>query len=148
MRKIFGILLLLFAISICSCETKPSKISSDIEPFLKKYFTSWSNNNIKDYRSCFHKDAVIIYVKNGTIQNKQDLKTFIKNQSAYLAKTKDVREFMTSFTATEDSKSAAIVAKWAFEEKGKISGTGIDHFLLIRDKKNQWKIASLVWYKD
>ena len=55
---------------------------------------------------------------------------------------------MTSFTAREDDKSAAIVAKWVFEEKGKVSGTGIDHFLLIRDKKKQWKIVSLVWYKN
>ncbi|BBM85668.1 nuclear transport factor 2 family protein [Candidatus Uabimicrobium amorphum] len=146
MRKIFTVLL--FAIFICSCNTQSTKISSDIEPFLNKYFTSWSNNNIKDYRSCFHKDAIIIYIKNGTVQNKQDLQTFIKGQSAYLAKTKNVRESMTSFTAKEDSKSAAIVAKWAFEEQGKISGTGVDHFLLIRDKKKQWKIVSLVWYKD
>ena len=147
-KTIYVLLFLSFFTSACHQQNQKN-ISSDIKPFLQKYFNSWSKNDMKSYRSCFHKDAVIVYIKNGTVANKQNLRSFIKGQSSYLATAAGkVRESMTSFSATEDDKSAAVIVKWLFEEKGKPSGTGIDHFLLIRDKDKKWKIVSLVWYKD
>ncbi|WP_372366563.1 nuclear transport factor 2 family protein [Candidatus Uabimicrobium sp. HlEnr_7] len=141
--------ILVMCLLLCACSVKKENVSHDIEPFLNKYFTSWSNNNMQVYSSLFHEKAVIIYIKNGTINKKQNLNTFVKGQSTYLAKeVGNVRETMTSFTAKEDKKSASVVVKWLFEEKGHPPETGIDHFLLIRNKEKQWKIASLVWYKD
>lgn len=132
----------------CSTANKnTNSLSSDFVPFLKKYFSTWSNNNMKEYRSCFHKDATITYLKHGDVVWHLSVDPFMKKQSNYLSRSGEVSEKMVSFVADEDKQAATATIQWVFKKQGK-THTGVDRFSLMRDKTNKWKIIALVWYQN
>ncbi|MFT6010224.1 MAG: hypothetical protein ACI96P_000452 [Candidatus Azotimanducaceae bacterium] len=122
--------------------------SADLEVFLNAYFLSWSNNDMQDYRDCFHKAAKVIHVAQGQVDTTVGLDQFIKQQTRYLASLNDpVSEHMISFTTSEDFQGTTVIARWLYEDKDE-TYTGVNHFTLTRDARGAWKIITLVWYKD
>lgn len=117
--------------------------------FLESYFSSWSNKDIFSYESHFHKDAIVMLVNDGLIQRNDNIKDFIQGQDSFLSTVNTpVSENMTTFTVDYyEGKFANVTARWKLTVGEEIK-TGVDHFTLIQDEDNNWKILVLVWYID
>ncbi len=122
--------------------------SADLEPFLRSYFASWSAGDMAAYGSHFDERARIALLRDGRLVYAMERDRFVAGQAVLQSKaaTRAV-ERMTSFTADEDGKAAAVTARWTLE-RGAETKTGVDRFTLVRDERGKWKIVSLVFYAD
>jgi len=136
------------AVASDSWPTHEQSVSTDLEPFLNAYFSSWSDNDMQGYRNCFHTSATVVHVARGQVNTTVGLDAFITQQANHIASLDHpVSERMVSFTANEDIQGSTVMTRWVYEGKNE-TYTGVDHFTLIRDAVGAWKIVSLVWYRD
>lgn len=125
-----------------------NKVSHDMHLFLKTYFSSWSNRDIKSFKSHFHESAIIFFIRNGRVQQSQSLNIFIQEQQAVLFQSsKSMVERMKSFAVDEDRNGATASVEWELLIDGGKIDEGVDRFTMIRDSQGNWKIVALVWYK-
>ena len=129
---------------------RPGRMSPDLEPFLRSYFATWSEGDMRAYKEHFLAEAVITFVSGGEVRSSLPRDRFVALQAASRARAKvKPVERMTSFSADEDEHAATVVARWVLvkDVEGEQEVTrGVDRFTLVRDSRGRWRIAALVFY--
>jgi Putative lumazine-binding len=134
---------------VCAC-TPPAPThpeEAELRPFIEKYFSTWSTQDMQAYEGCFHPSAKVTYVaKTGQIQSLA-LSDFIHDQtmSHRFSKERSI-EVPTNIRLTGDATVVQAQVKWKLTVGPKIT-TGMDYFTLIKTE-NGWRIAALVFNSD
>jgi hypothetical protein len=117
----------------------------DVKEFIGRYFSTWSNQDMKGYDACFLPDACIQHIDargNLTTSSRPD---FIASQREYHRtapyKTTEVAE---TVDIRFEEKLARVVVYWKLTAGPRID-YGYDHFTLIKHNGN-WRIVNLVFY--
>ncbi|MBM3996024.1 MAG: DUF4440 domain-containing protein [Planctomycetes bacterium] len=121
------------------------KDRKDITQFIKRYFSTWSNQDIKGYDACFAMEAVIQHIdERGNISTTLRPE-FIASQREYHRtapfKTTEVAE---SIDIRFEEKLARVVVYWKLTAGPRLD-YGYDHFTLVRTSDG-WAIVNLVFY--
>jgi hypothetical protein len=122
--------------------------SKELKAFLDAYFSTWSSGDMKGYQALFHANARIAYLLDGRVVCTLERDPFVAQQK-HIRETSGVTmtERMLSCDVLEDKKSASVSARWELKEGDKIT-VGTDRYSVIRDPAGEWKIVSLLFYKD
>ena len=140
--------LLLFGGSPLVPSQKPMTKAKDVEAIkelIRRYFSTWSNQNMKGYDECFLRDANIQFVHPDGTLTSYNRKDFIAEQTDY-HKNAVVRatEVPESIDVAFEGKLARVVVFWKLTA-GARTETGYDHFTLVRSDGN-WLIVNLSFY--
>lgn len=134
-------------IACCSpANTQASGDDADVRTFLTRYFSTWSAKDMDGYGSCFHDQARISFVHQGT-PHTQGLTDFLHSQKlSHATASVPMTEVPTDMKILRDERTAQASVRWKLT-KGAETTTGTDCFTLIKTPGG-WKIMSLVFYND
>ena len=65
-------------------------VSPDLEPFLRSYFATWSEGDMRRYGDHFHRKAVITFVRDGEVDSSLPPDRFVMLQTAIRARAMGV----------------------------------------------------------
>jgi len=119
--------------------------ADEVEAFLRHYFKSWSDQDMKAYQECFLPNATIQYIdERGNIYTKPRDK-FVTSQVEYHRKSPDrAVEAPVSMSVKFQHGLSRAVVYWKLNA-GKREALGYDHFTLVK-VNGSWRIANLVFY--
>ncbi len=139
--------LLLLPFWIISCTQAGPPDQAEIERFLDRYFSTWSNKDMQGYQDCFAPTARIAFVETSGQSASQGLTDFIHGQKVSHERTSEpMTEVPTSIKLQGDARVVQAEVRWKLT-KGRETVTGTDFFTIVRTPQG-WKIAALVFYND
>ncbi|MBE2282932.1 MAG: nuclear transport factor 2 family protein [Prosthecobacter sp.] len=119
---------------------------ADVRAFLTRYFSTWSAKDMEGYGSCFHEQARVSFVQQGT-PHTQGLTDFLHGQKlGHATASAPMTEVPTDMKILRDERTAQASVRWKLTKGAEIT-TGTDCFTLIKTPQG-WKIMSLVFYND
>ncbi|WP_395749832.1 nuclear transport factor 2 family protein [Prosthecobacter sp.] len=119
---------------------------ADVREFLTRYFSTWSAKDMDGYGACFHEQARVVFVHQGTPLS-QGLTDFLHGQKlSHATTTVPMKEVPTDMKILRDERTAQASVRWKLT-KGADVTLGTDCFTLIKTPAG-WKIMSLVFYND
>ncbi len=142
----FVILVSSFIASCGPTNTPAGGDDADIREFLTRYFTTWSAQDMDSYGACFHEQARISFVHQGTPRT-QGLTDFLHGQKlGHATSPVPMTEVPTGMQILRDDRTAQASVRWKLTKGSEVT-TGTDCFTLIKTPAG-WKIMSLVFYND
>lgn len=142
----FVILVSLFVASCSPANTSQAGDDADVRAFLTRYFSTWSARDMDGYGACFHEQARVTFVQQGT-PHTQGLTDFLHGQKlSHAAASVPMTEVPTDMKILRDERTAQASVRWKLTKGAEIT-TGTDCFTLIKTPAG-WKIMSLVFYND
>lgn len=119
--------------------------TKEIKEFIGRYFSTWSNQDMKGYDACFLPDACIQHVDGTGQLTTYSRVRFIASQRDYHRnsqhKTTEVPE---TIDVRFEGKLARVIVYWKLTA-GPRTEKGYDHFTLMKHDGN-WRIVNLVFY--
>lgn len=132
-----------------SCAQKPLTHAEEpqVRTFLKKYFDTWSTQDMAGYESCFHPQArVYLLDKSGHVMS-QGLTDFIHGQKmAHARSPVPMTEKPLDIRILMDEIGAQAYVTWVLT-KGNEEERGVDLFTL-KNSPSGWQIISLTFYGE
>lgn len=129
-----------------SCSPAQPADDGDVRTFLTRYFSTWSAKDMDGYGACFHEQARVSFVHQGT-PHTQGLTDFLHSQKlSHATASVPMTEVPTDMKILLDDRTAQASVRWKLT-KGPETTTGTDCFTLIKTPTG-WKIMSLVFYND
>jgi len=128
-----------------SAEQPADPRHAEVEELIKRYFATWSNQDIDGYGQCFMGNATIQF-----IDSQEELTRF--SLAPFLASQREAQR-MAQYRQTEvpettdirfEGPLARVVVYWKLTA-GPMAEYGYDHFTLMK-YKGQWRIVNLVFY--
>ncbi|MGV3662808.1 MAG: YybH family protein [Prosthecobacter sp.] len=142
---VLSVLLVSSFLLSCSPKTEGGA-DQDVRTFLERYFSTWSAKDMDGYGSCFHEQARVSYVHEGTPRT-QGLTDFLHSQKlSHSTASEPMTEVPTDMKILRDDRTAQASVRWKLTKGAEIT-TGTDCFTLIKTPSG-WKIMSLVFYND
>ena len=126
-------------------EVETMKDSDAIKEFVNRYFSTWSNQDMKGYDACFLPEASIHYIDSEDNVTMQTRKKFIAEQTEYHQRAAvRATEAAESVDIRMGGKLANVVVFWRLKA-GARNETGYDHFTLAK-VEGAWRIVDLTFY--
>jgi pyroglutamyl-peptidase len=119
--------------------------SKEVEELIRRYFRTWSNEDMPSYSKCFHKNACVQYIDaKGDIDHKS-LPAFLATQAAAFRRNDRATETPESIDIRFEQNLARAVVRWKLILGAKTI-SGYDHFTLSKTE-GKWGIVNLVFYE-
>jgi pyroglutamyl-peptidase len=146
-KPLFAVLLCLMPFFIFyDASARADAADEKIAAFIDSYFSTWSNQDMKGYRNCFHPRATIQFIDSSMDISSYDLNTFIEEQSMLQHNSRvKMREIPLSKKIYREGGAAHVIVKWKLFAATR-EEMGFDHFVLV-PVMSEWKIAYLAFYK-
>jgi pyroglutamyl-peptidase len=117
----------------------------EVEELIHRYFSAWSNEDLKGYGNCFHKNACVQFIgSKGEIEHKT-VPAFLTSQAAVFRASGRQTEVPESIDIRFENDLARAVVRWKLIAAGK-TVFGYDHFTLAK-KDGKWRVVNLVFYE-
>lgn len=118
---------------------------NEVEQFVRRYFRTWSNQEMDAYGECFLPEACIQYVDaEGRLWTQSRAKFLQGQRSVHLNAPHRAVEVPESIDIRFEAQLARAVVYWKLTA-GPRTEFGYDHFTLVRHD-GKWRIANLVFY--
>ena len=118
-----------------------------LERFVNRYFASWSDQRMADYRACFIPDAEIHFITREGARVTFTLDDFMRLQArAHANAPEPMREVPTRTVIRRFGSTARVEATWALTRADGVQ-TGTDWFTMTKTDAG-WKIRRLVFATD
>ena len=124
-------------------QAKP-KETEVITEFIRRYFSTWSKQDMNGYDDCFLPDASIHYLDSNDAVTTYTRKQFVAFNTDFHKKTEHATEVAESIDIHFSGKLAHVLVFWKLTI-GDRRETGYDHFTLLKDGGN-WGIINLTYY--
>ncbi len=119
---------------------------AEIEKLIRRYFSTWSNQDIKAYGECFADQAVIQLIDRGGSIQTANLKPFLDGQrQAHRRAANRLIEVPESIDIHLHARLANVIVFWKLTDGPARVDYGYDHFTLVKNKDG-WRIVNLVYY--
>jgi hypothetical protein len=128
-------------------QKKPSSETEEreVEEMIRRYFRTWSTQDMKGYGECFLNNSCVQYVDSrGRIELYQ-LPKFLSMQRDVTKAGQNAVETPESIEIRFEANLARVVVYWKLTMKSKES-FGYDHFTLMKSN-GKWGIVNLVFYE-
>jgi len=118
----------------------------EIEELIRRYFRTWSSQDIKGYGDCFLSNSCVQFIDSQGRIELHGRNAFLESQHAFFQSSPNgATEVPESIDIHIESKLARVVVYWKLTA-GSREVYGYDHFTL--QKRNQkWGIVNLVFYE-
>lgn len=117
----------------------------EIEAFINRYFTTWSNQDIKGYGSCFLSNSCVQFITAGGQVSLYGLQAFLASQDDVFRRGGREIETPESIDITMEANMARVVVYWKLLVEGR-QVYGYDHFTLMKSR-GKWGIVNLISYE-
>ncbi len=119
--------------------------SSEVEEFIRRYFRTWSSQDMKGYGECFLENSTIQFIDSEGKVEQFALPAFLANQGEILRAGQNQNEVPESIDIRFESNLARVVVYWKLTV-GPREVFGYDHFTLLK-RNGKWGIVNLVFYE-
>jgi pyroglutamyl-peptidase len=117
----------------------------EVEAFIRRYFQTWSDQDMDAYGRCFASNACIQFIDPDGRISLYTLAPFLTSQRESHRRARHRQtEVAESIDIRFEAQLARVVAYWKLTA-GPRTEFGYDHFTLIK-QQGQWRIANLVFY--
>jgi hypothetical protein len=118
---------------------------AEVEELIRRYFQTWSAQDMKGYGDCFLPNASIQFINaQGNIEQSA-LTEFIAYQGELLRHGEHETEAPESIEINFEGQLARVVVYWKLTAGARVA-YGYDHYVLAK-RDGKWGIVSLVWYE-
>jgi hypothetical protein len=118
--------------------------AAEVEELIRRYFRTWSSQDIQGYGECFLENASIQFIDpDGKIEN-YALPAFLADQGEFLRAGRNASEVPVSIEIRFESELARVVVNWKLST-GVSEVLGYDHFTLLK-RNGKWGIVNLAFY--
>jgi len=137
--------LMLLAAAGCAKSEGPVFDQAQVEQFLHRYFSTWSEADFEGYGACFDPAARVYFVDPKGAMTSQGLTDFLHGQRLSQEQNR-AQEKPTSMQLSGDARVVQARVRWLLQASSR-QVSGSDYFTLVASEKG-WRIASLVFYND
>jgi pyrrolidone-carboxylate peptidase len=118
---------------------------AEVEELIRRYFRTWSNQDLKGYGECFMPGACVQFIgPNGQLEH-SDLAPFLASQAeCHRVAPHRMIETPQTIDIRIEARLARAVVYWKLSA-GPRTEFGYDHFTLMKHR-GQWRIVNLVFY--
>jgi hypothetical protein len=117
----------------------------EIEELIRRYFRTWSSQDMKGYGECFLDNACIQFIDAQGKIEPSNLPAFLAYQAELLRAGQQETEVPESIDIRFEAKLARVVVYWKLTV-GARQVFGYDHFTLLK-RNEKWGIVNLVFYE-
>jgi pyroglutamyl-peptidase len=118
---------------------------AEVEEMIRRYFQTWSNQDMVGYGACFLTEAVVQFIDSQDRLSSTALGAFLVSQREAHRRARDRQtEVPESIDIRFEQKLARVVVYWKLTT-GPKTEYGYDHFTLMK-VRGQWRIVNLVFY--
>jgi ketosteroid isomerase-like protein len=117
-----------------------------VEEMVRRYFRTWSNQDMKGYGECFHPKGTVQFVDSQGQIDSFAAPAFVDYQARLVRTNNPQTETPESIEITFEGKLCRAVVFWKLKGGGR-EVTGYDHFTLTQ-QNGKWKIVNLVYYES
>jgi len=121
----------------------------EIHDFVDRYFQTWSDQKMADYRDLFLAEAVVHFMGEEGRLTTLERDDFIQTQVlGHQRSPEPMREIPLETTILDgaDGRSVLVTVYWRLY-RGDETETGYDQFTLVR-RQGEWRIAYMLFYLD
>ena len=118
--------------------------AAEVEELVRRYFRTWSSQDIKGYGDCFLENAAVQFIDPEGRIEQYTLERFLASQADVFRRDQHEVESPESIDIRFESELARVVVYWKLVE-GPKSVFGYDHYTLMK-RDGKWGIVNLVWY--
>lgn len=116
-----------------------------VETFIRRYFSTWSSQDMKGYGGCFLPGAVVQFIDNDGDITPLALEPFLASQvESHRNAPQPMTETPESIDIRFEGRLARAVVAWKLTAGSRVE-TGYDHFTLVK-RSGQWRIVNLTFY--
>lgn len=120
--------------------------TAEVEELIRRYFSTWSNQDINGYGACFAPGAIVQFIDPRQQIRPYTLERFLASQrEAHRAARHPLRETPESIDIRFEAGLARAVVYWKLVRDRTIEEFGYDHFTLMKTG-DKWRIVNLVFY--
>jgi hypothetical protein len=118
---------------------------AEVEELVRRYFRTWSNQDLKGYGECFMPGACVQFIgPNGQLEH-SDLAPFLASQAeCHRVAPHRMIETPQTIEIRIEARLARAVVYWKLTA-GPRAEFGYDHFTLMKHR-GEWRIVNLVFY--
>ena len=149
-------MLILSFVSLCLCaapvapQATPAPDAdpqqAEVEEMIRRYFQTWSDQDIAGYGACFLPTAVVQFIDSQDQLTSSALGSFLQSQrEAHRRARYRQTEVPETIDIRFEQKLARVVVYWKLTA-GPKTEYGYDHFTLLK-VRGQWRIVNLVFYE-
>ena len=117
----------------------------EVEELIRRYFRTWSNQDIKGYGECFLENAAIQFIDTDGKIKPFALPEFLADQDTVFRAGQHETEAPESIDIRFEAELARVVVYWKLTV-GPREVLGYDHFTLLQ-RDGKWGIVNLTWYE-
>jgi len=117
----------------------------EIDQFIRGYFSTWSNQDLKGYSKCFLKNACVQFIDPAGQIRQDSLSSFLASQADVFRTGQRHTEVPESIDIRLEANLARVVVYWKLTA-GERKVYGYDHFTLMK-VNGKWGIVNLVFYE-
>jgi hypothetical protein len=117
----------------------------EIEEMIRRYFRTWSSQDMKGYGDCFLPNAGIQFIHPQGKIEQHALPEFLAYQEALLRQGHGETETPESIDIRFEARLARAVVYWKLTADQRVV-YGYDHFTLLK-QDGKWGIVNLVFYE-
>jgi len=119
--------------------------NKEVETFIRRYFRTWSSQDLKGYGECFLNSSSIQFIDPQGKVELSSLPTFLASQGEFMRRGERATEAPVSIDIRFESKLARAIVYWKLTS-GSREVFGYDHFTLLK-QNGEWGIVNLVFYE-
>ena len=119
--------------------------SGEVEELIRRYFRTWSSQDMKGYGECFLANSSIQFVNADGKVEQSTLPAFLAYQGELLRTGPAQKEAPESLDIRFEANLARVVVYWKLTA-GSRDVFGYDHFTLMK-RDGKWGIVNLVFYE-
>ena len=128
-----------------ACSIVDDRRSPEVEELIRRYFRTWSSQDMKGYGECFLENSTIQFIPSQGKVQQFALSEFLAYQADVLSRGPRETEVPLSLDIRFEAELARVVVYWKLTA-GPTEVFGYDHFTMIK-RNGKWGIVNLVFYE-